>query len=75
VYPEQRLLLDDSGRPMGATWAASDKKDQKLMVFDPVRKQWSLRLGNPLVRRLKYVYYQHLYTGEEQAHLPRPRQR
>ena len=59
--------------PDGRYVAASDKKDQKLMLFDPVRKQWSeLADGVPYGWGIrwsadsKYVYYQHVYSGEEQ---------
>jgi DNA-binding winged helix-turn-helix (wHTH) protein/Tol biopolymer transport system component len=59
--------------PDGRYVAASDKKDQKLMLFDPARRQWSeLADGVPYGWGIrwssdaKYVYYQHVYSGEEQ---------
>ena len=59
--------------PDGRYVAASDRKDQKLMLFDPIRKQWSeLADGVPYGWGIrwsadsKYVYYQHAYSGEEQ---------
>jgi Tol biopolymer transport system component len=59
--------------PDGRYAAASDKKDQKLMLFDFNRGQWSeLADGVPYGWGIRwsadsnYVYYQHVYGGEEQ---------
>lgn len=59
--------------PDGRYAAASDKKDQKLMLFDFARGQWSeLADGLPYGWGIRwsadssYVYYQHIYDGEEQ---------
>jgi Tol biopolymer transport system component/DNA-binding winged helix-turn-helix (wHTH) protein len=59
--------------PDGRYAAASDKKDQKLMLYDPTRQKWSeLADGVPYGWGIrwssdsKYVYYQHVYSGEEQ---------
>ena len=59
--------------PDGRYAAASDKKDQKLMLFDFARQQWSeLADGVPYGWGIRwsgdsrYVYYQHAYSGEEQ---------
>jgi DNA-binding winged helix-turn-helix (wHTH) protein/Tol biopolymer transport system component len=59
--------------PDGRYAAASDKRDQKLMLFDFQRQQWSeLADGLPYGWGIRwspdsaYVYYQHIYSGEEQ---------
>ena len=59
--------------PDGRYAVASDKKDQKLMLFDPLHQSWSeLADGLPYGWGIRwsadsrYVYYQHVYSGEEQ---------
>lgn len=59
--------------PDGKYAAAADKKDHKLMLFDFARQQWlELADGTPYGRGMRwsadgrYIYYQHLYDGEEQ---------
>lgn len=59
--------------PDGRYLAAADRKDDKLMLFDFSRKQWSaLADGLPYGWGIrwsadsKYVYYQHHHAGEEQ---------
>jgi Tol biopolymer transport system component/DNA-binding winged helix-turn-helix (wHTH) protein len=59
--------------PDGKYMAASDRKGFRLMVFDVDRQQWSeLAPGLPYGWGIRwsadgrYVYYQHLYDGEEQ---------
>jgi hypothetical protein len=61
------------GGPDGKYAAASDRKDKKLMLFDFSRQKWSeLADGLPYgwgirwSRDSKYVYYQHIFGGEEQ---------
>jgi Tol biopolymer transport system component/DNA-binding winged helix-turn-helix (wHTH) protein len=59
--------------PDGKYAAAADRIDQKLMLFDFNRQTWSeLADGSPYGWGIrwsndsKYVYYQHMYAGEEQ---------
>jgi len=59
--------------PNGKYAAASNRKDRKLMLFDFSRRQWSvLADGTPFGWGIrwssdsKYVYYQHVFAGEEQ---------
>jgi DNA-binding winged helix-turn-helix (wHTH) protein/Tol biopolymer transport system component len=59
--------------PDGKYAAASDTKGHKLVVFDFARQQWSeLADGTPYGWGIRwsadgrYVYYQHLFEGEEQ---------
>ena len=59
--------------PDGKYVAASDTKGHKLVVFDFARQQWSeLADGTPYGWGIRwsadgrYVYYQHLFEGEEQ---------
>jgi Tol biopolymer transport system component len=59
--------------PDGRYAVASDKKDQKLMMFDFARQRWSeLADGLPYGWGIRwsadsqYVYYQHIFEGDEQ---------
>jgi Tol biopolymer transport system component/DNA-binding winged helix-turn-helix (wHTH) protein len=59
--------------PDGKYAAASDTKGHKLVLFDFARQQWSeLADGTPYGWGIRwsadgrYVYYQHLFDGEEQ---------
>jgi len=59
--------------PDGKYAAAADRKNHKLALFDSVRQQWSeLADGPPYGWAIRwsadgrYVYYQHVYAGEEQ---------
>lgn len=59
--------------PDGKFVAAADRKDRKLMLFDFARQQWlELADGTPYGWGMRwssdgrYVYYQHIYAGEEQ---------
>ncbi|HET6181704.1 MAG TPA: winged helix-turn-helix domain-containing protein [Candidatus Sulfotelmatobacter sp.] len=73
MVPGSETFEGPQWSPDGRYAAASDRKDEKLMLFDFARQKWSaLADGLPYGWGIRwsadsnYVYYQHIYDGEEQ---------
>jgi Tol biopolymer transport system component/DNA-binding winged helix-turn-helix (wHTH) protein len=73
LIPGSEELECPQWSPDGKYAAASDTKGHKLVIFDFARRQWSeLADGTPYGWGIRwsadgrYVYYQHLFGGEEQ---------
>lgn len=73
VVPGSQDFEDPQWSPDGKYIAAGNKRDKKLMLFDNAQQRWSeLSDGAPYGWGIrwssdsKYVYYQHVFVGEEQ---------
>jgi Tol biopolymer transport system component/DNA-binding winged helix-turn-helix (wHTH) protein len=73
MVPGSEDFEDPVWSPDGKYVAVADRKDKKLALFDVARRQWSeLADGIPYGWGIRwsadgrYVYYQHMYSGEEQ---------